>query len=245
MKIRRFAVPPGTVEGETAILRDDLARYVRSVVRLKPGSPIVLFDGEGREWAGHVRKLRKGEIVIEIGSEAFVEPGDEGPPVLLLFSLARGSHTDLAVQKVTELGVSEIRLFVSERTVAIPRPGGDPVRIDRLERIATDAARQSGRAHVPPVEPPVPFLDALEEVEEATDRVILWVGETSRSFAEALGEWSRDRPLVVVVGPEGGFTDAEVRQARELGFRPAHLGPLTLRSETAAIAAVACARLLA
>lgn len=243
MKIRRFRIPPSAIRGHEAVVSGDAARHMRDVLRLKLEMPVVLFDGEGREWAGQIKRVSKREVVVELSGSTFVAPEDEGARVLLLVSLARGSHTDLTIQKATELGVAEIRLFVSERTVAVPRPGGDPVRIDRLERIATDAARQSGRARVPPVLPPEPWLEALEQLPEGSARVLAWTGEHTRPMAEVLEAWDRATPLVVAIGPEGGFTDEEVDDARAQGFATAHLGPFILRTETAAISAVALARL--
>ncbi len=226
-----------TITGEAAL-------HMRQVLRLKIGTPIVLFDGSGQEWNGTVSQLTKREILVEVADPTFVEATDSGPEVSLLFSLARGSHTDLAVQKVTELGASEIVLFTSERTVAVPRPGGDPVRLDRLERIATDAARQSGRAHVPRVQSPRPFEDVIEEVEGDGPRILLWTGEKERALASVLTRWDGKGRIVLAVGPEGGFTADEVAWARRAGFETAHLGPWILRTETAAIAAVCVARLL-
>lgn len=244
MKVRRFRIDRASVHGESAILEGDAAHYVRSVLRLRQGQIVELFDGDGNEWVGPIERLEKHLVQVRIEQHHFTAPREEGPRVILLFSLARGSHTDLAIQKVTELGVSEVRLFTSERTVAVPRPGGDPVRIDRLERIATDAARQSGRAHVPPVRPPQPFRDVLDALEGGETRLMLWEGEHQVSLAGALGEWDTTRPLVLLVGPEGGFTRDEVEAATEVGFVPVHVGPFILRTETAAIAAVAAARIL-
>lgn len=244
MKLRRFQVDATHVHGSTALLEGEAAHHVRHVLRLKPGQTIELFDGAGNEWVGQVEKLEKHRVLVRIEAHHFTTPRQEGPRVVLLFSLARGSHTDLAIQKVTELGVSEVRLFVSERTVAVPRPGGDPVRIDRLERIAADAARQSGRAHVPPVANPVPFRDALDALLGGETRLMLWEREHQRSLAHALGEWDTTRELVLLVGPEGGFTEEEVEYAVRAGFTTVHVGPFILRTETAAIAAVAAARIL-
>jgi len=244
VKVRRFRIDRADVHGESAILEGDAAHYVRSVLRLRQGQLVELFDGDGNEWVGTIERLEKHVVQVRIEQHHFTAPREEGPRVILLFSLARGSHTDLTIQKVTELGVSEVRLFTSERTVAVPRPGGDPVRIDRLERIASDAARQSGRAHVPPVRPPQPFRDVLDDLGGGEKRLMLWEGEHQTSLATALGEWDPTRPLVLLVGPEGGFTRDEVEFAAEAGFVPVHVGPFILRTETAAIAAVAAARIL-
>lgn len=245
MKRRRFRVKHGEVRGNRAVVTGDAARHMRQVLRLEIGTHVVLFDGAGREWTGKVRRLSKREVLVDLDrAETVATEAEAGPPVILLMSLARGSHTDLAIQKATELGVTEIRLFTSERTVAVPRPGGDPVRIDRLERIATDAARQSERAHVPPVLPPELFEEVVEGCADAARRVLLWTGDRERGLVDALGDWDRRGPVVLATGPEGGFTDSEVAFARECGFETAHLGPLVLRAETAAITAVALARLV-
>ncbi len=245
MKLRRFRVDSTQVRGGVALIEGEAAHHIRHVLRLKPGQLVELFDGEGNEWVGQVERVEKRAVQVRIETQHFTAAPLEGPRVVLLLSLARGSHTDLAIQKTTELGVSEIRLFMSERTVAVARPGGDPVRLDRLERIATDAARQSGRAHVPAVRTALPFRDVLDDLEGGELRVMLWEGEHTHAYADVLRAWDTSRPLVLLVGPEGGFTEDEVEAARQAGFERVHVGPFILRTETAAIAAVAAARILA
>jgi 16S rRNA (uracil1498-N3)-methyltransferase len=148
---------------------------------------------------------------------------------------------DLIVQKTTELGVAHIVPVLSQHGMSKPPPG----RARRWQTIAEEAARQSGRADVPTVEEPLALPAALAKLTPTEDassdaRFMLWEGEREQSLHRMLAA-PRER-IVLLVGPEGGFAAAEVAACTQAGFRSVGLGPRILRTETAAIVAVALAQ---
>lgn len=221
--------------GNPLRLRIDAARIVAGVIDLEggelhhlrvrhlgPGDAVLCFDDSGREWTGTVRSVSSRAARIELAAP--VEPGRESPLHLVLAqAVLKGDHLDLVVEKTTELGVAEIVLFETERTVARP----SAARVERLRRIAESAAKQSGRLRVPRVLGPVAFAEVL-----SPGAVVFHPGGPALAPA-------RLPALTAIVGPEGGFSEVEVARADTAGCTLAGLGPRILRGETAAI--VACA----
>jgi 16S rRNA (uracil1498-N3)-methyltransferase len=150
----------------------------------------------------------------------------------------RGPRMDFLVQKTAELGVARIVPVVTERSVA--RPDAEAGRRARWEKIAREAARQSGRADVPVVDAPAPLATALGAPDLPTRRLALFEGERRRSLRAALAG-TEPEATALLVGPEGGFAPVELAAARAAGFESVGLGNRILRVETAAIVAVALA----
>jgi 16S rRNA (uracil1498-N3)-methyltransferase len=214
-------------------------RYLCRVLRLGPGDRVELFDGQGNEVEAEIAWVEARRVALRLlgrreGRRAV------GPEMVLLQALAKGDRFDLVVQKATELGVGRIVPVMTARSVE--RLAGDRAaqRRERWCRIAQEAARQCRRADVPEISPVMPLGEALAVARPEGLRLLLWEGAAERGQglgpvlpAEAPGQ------VVVAVGPEGGFTEDEVRQAALAGFRPVGLGPRVLRTETAALAALA------
>ena len=231
----RIFLPPEIVTGEKVTLGGDQHRYLAKVLRLRPGDEITVFDGAGTEIAARIERIDARTTLVGLGARRTVLVAAR--PLVLLQAIARGERMDLIVQKTTELGVSRIVPVVSERTVARPGPGG---RWDRWRTIASEAARQCGRADVPVIDEPRTLAGALRaDLPDA--RLLLW--EEARE-AEPLRRALRgDEPAVaLLVGAEGGFSGAEAEAAAAAGFRAVGLGARILRTETAAIVAVALAQ---
>lgn len=224
---RRLWCAPLPDAGEAA-LPTATARHAH-VLRLSPGDAVVLFDGAGRE--ADAVLLEEGRCRVE-ATRTVQGPR---PRVVLCQALPKGTKLDAIVRAVTELGVSAVHLVDAERSVAKLDEARAAKRLDRLARVAREAARQAGRADVPELVPPAPLAEVLARVPEGAARVVTVVG------AEPGGALSGDE-VWVLVGPEGGLSEAEVEAAREAGFSSRGLGPFTLRVETAAPVACALAR---
>jgi 16S rRNA (uracil1498-N3)-methyltransferase len=219
MTLHRFFVAPDALRGDRFALPDQIAHQVRRVLRLQDGDRMVLLDGTGE--AVTVR-LSEGACVVESRGPAGGEPVHR---LTIWQALLRGDHLEPVVRHGTEIGVAEFRLFVSERCVARDVSAG---RLDRLRTVAREAAEQSERGIVPPVVAPVPFRDVLEPT-----LVLLY----ERSDSGRLGSMTPAQGLII--GPEGGFSPAELAAAERAGVTLAGLGPRILRSETVALAAAA------
>ena len=231
---RRLHVPPERIEGDLARPDAPSLHYLAEVLRLPPGAAVEVFDGAGNTWQATFTgdALRLGE--------RRPAPGP-GAVVWLAFALARGEKADWIVQKGTELGVSRLVPWQAERSVVRLEPDRAAERAGRWRRIAEEAARQCGRADVPEVAVPT-TLEAALAVPEGFSRVAFHAGAGA-----PLAEVVRPGPAgwLVVIGPEGGLTDGEVRACLDAGCALATLGPRVLRAETAAVAAAALVQHLA
>ncbi len=212
------------------------AHYLATVLRCKPGDPLIIKDSRGNAFASRIVDLGKKEISVEITGRA--ESGKESPLSLILVQgLLKGEKMDLVIQKTTELGVRDIRPVVTGRSqVRTTR------KTDRWKKIAEEASRQSGRDRIPDVREPVTLAEFLGE----SDRhgIILWEGggqPLKRALASAAAE-SNAAPFHILIGPEGGFSATEVEEASGRGFLVCSFGKRILRAETAAIAAVSIAQ---
>ncbi len=217
MTLHRFFVDPASVPGEQFPLPETVERQVRRVLRLGDGDRIVLLTGDGTEL---VCRLDGAECVIAERRPAAGEPRHR---LTVCQALLRGDGLEEVVRQGTEIGVAAFRLFVSERCVARTI---SPGRLERLRTIAREAAEQSERGVVPAIDAPVALAAVV-----ATGSVMLFERHDGRRLGDV------DAPSVVVIGPEGGFSPAEVAAAEADGATLAGLGPRILRSSTVAAAA--------
>ena len=219
MTLHRFFVAPDAAAGERFTVPASIRHQVRSVLRLGDGDRIVLLTGDGGEL---VSRLDGEDCVVEERRQAAGEPSHR---LTVVQALLKGDALETVVQQGTELGVASFRLVVTERSVARDI---SPRRLERLRAIAREAAEQSERGIVPAIEAPVPLPAAM-----MPGSVLL----LERHGAARLGQV--EPPGTVIIGPEGGFSVAEVHAAEESGVVLAWLGPRILRSQTVAAAASA------
>jgi 16S rRNA (uracil1498-N3)-methyltransferase len=234
MSARRLYVPGERLAGPHVTLAGPEHRHLARVLRARPGETLTLFDGAGGEVDAQVVRVDRSETELRLGARRVVA----GPTVAitLLSAVPRGPRMDFLVQKTAELGVARIVPVLTERSVA--RPDGDAGRRGRWQKIAQEAARQSGRADVPAVDPPVSLAGALALPGLPERRLALFEAERGRSLRAALAG-AAPAPTALLVGPEGGFAAPELAAAGAAGFEPVGLGDRILRVETAAIVAVA------
>ena len=225
----RLVVVPLPGAGETARLSREEATHARAR-RLRSGDPVVLVDGSGREARAVLRRLDRGGA--EVSVDSILEAPSVGPPLALSVSGLRVERLAWLAEKATELSADRLTIVSSERTQSFRASRGIQ---DRLERVAREAAKQCEAARWPQIAGPVPFDRALAE-DPSSHRVFL--DARGESFPSRLA----GRGVVLLVGPEGGWTDAERDAARARGWRLAALPAGKLRAETAAVAAMVLAR---
>ena len=196
---------------------------------------MVLFDGEGRRVRATVVRTMRAALDVEVKERL---PVPEEPPggIVLLQGILKGQKMDLVVQKATELGVKEIVPLITERTQV-----RETRKLGRWQTIALEAARQCGRPAVPAVHPPAEADLFFGEAEKLSGFIFWEEGGRPLGQAERLPE---GRDIHAAVGPEGGFTGAEVEMALSRRLEAATFGPFILRAETAALAAVTLLRFL-
>lgn len=235
MRLTRVYVPGPLAAGRGHTLEGDAAGHIARVLRLKSGDPLLLFDGRGGEYAARIEALRKGAVLVEVGERTEVER--ESPLALTLAQgISRGERMDWVVQKATELGVMRIVPVLTERSVVKLDSRQSQRKVQHWQGIAIAACEQSGRIRVPDVDPPVGLQDFLSQSREAS-AVRLLLSPSGRLRIADLSK--PDGGMTVLIGPEGGLAEPEQRAALEAGFMAVGLGPRVLRTETAAVAALA------
>ncbi len=199
------------------------------------GSIVTLTDSRGDDFRGRVLRLSKGEASILI-FEAFRSPTESHLEIVLLQALPEKERMELIIQKATELGVSAILPFQSERSISLMEREAKQKKAHRWQQIAVKAVQQSRRAKVPHVGECRPFQEVLEDCRGDGLKILLWEreGENLKNVLKR----QLTKKIYMMVGPEGGFTEGEVNLAKEKGFIPVKLGQRILRTETTAIVLV-------
>ncbi len=229
----RLFVEGDLADGVTVELARDRAHYLAHVLRLGSGASVALFNGRDGEWVGRIDALARNRARIAAVRQLRRQAAEPGP--WLVFAPIKRAPLDYLVQKATELGAAALVPAVTRRTVVGRVNGG------RLRAIAVEAAEQCERLTVPRIEEPAPLTRILEGWSAA--RRVLLCAETGEAepIAEVLRDGAPDDGWAIVTGPEGGFEQTELDALRKLPFVTAvGLGPLILRADTAALAALAC-----
>lgn len=249
MTRRRFYAPPSAFAAnlESVRLASDEARHLRDVLRLQPGDDVYVFDGAGKEFHCQVERSEGGERDrAQLKVLGATEPARPESPLRLTLAVAllKGEKFDLVVQKATELGAACVVPVVTKHADIRLRDASDAAkRVARWQRIALEAAKQSGRAVVPEVKSPIEFESLMQTTKahpEGSEDAVQGLMFSERD-GQPLLEASRDLPahpasLTALIGSEGGWADEEIADARQAGWQIVTLGGRTLRAETAAIA---------
>lgn len=224
----RLFVPGPLAEGAAIALDGNQAHYLSRVMRVAEGDAVVLCDDVTGEWTARVTAVGKREVVAV--PETRMREREQVPDFTLCAALLKKPNFDLVLEKATELGVRRVQPLVTRRCVA------DSLNAERARTIVTEAAEQCARTALPELAAPVK-LDAVLR-EWPADRLLFFADETGGEPAAAA--FAERGPAALLVGPEGGFDDAERAAIRALAqARPISLGPRILRGETATIAATA------
>jgi 16S rRNA (uracil1498-N3)-methyltransferase len=237
MRISRLYIDLPLALNEQVELDDDSGHYVRTVLRLKKDDAIILFNGKGGEYVCVLAEISRKAVLVAVKS--WTDRSVESPlQVILGLGISRGDRMDLSVQKAVELGANQITPLVTERCVVQFKGEKKLQRLLHWQKIAQNAAEQSGRT----VLPELIEIAALQN----------WVSNQQglKVFLDPYAELSLaelqpdDMKVTLLTGPEGGFSDQERSIAKAAGFIPVRLGSRILRTETAAIAALAAVQML-
>jgi 16S rRNA (uracil1498-N3)-methyltransferase len=234
--VRRFTIAPDRIRDGRVVFDRDESRHLARVLRLRSGDTVVAADGAGREYT--VRLESVGEEAT--GTVLAAGDNDRESPVriTLLQGVPKGDKMESIVRACTELGVARIVPVLTERTIVTLDAARWRDRARRWQRIAKEAAKQCGRAVVPPVDVPRPFDDVLARGDDPDLRLCLWEGarDSGASLPLALPGGAG---VALLVGPEGGFAATEADRARQHGWLIVGAGPRILRTETAGPAIIA------
>ena len=230
----RFFMAGTNIMGGMAIMTGRDAEHVR-VLRLRPGEDMIICDGKGTDYKCRLVKADKEQVEAEV-IEVVPCPAEPTVQVTVLCGLPKGDKTDYIIQKCVEAGASEIMFFQSDRCVA--KPDKPEKKLERWQRIAEEAAKQSGRGIIPQVSWAGEYADALNVANQK--ELALFMYETGeREALNAVLEANSDvKTAAIVTGPEGGFAPFEADLARIVGLHICSMGERILRCETAPVVAV-------
>ena len=230
----RFFMAGTNIMGGMAIMKGRDAEHVR-VLRLRPGEDMIICDGKGTDYKCRLVKADKEQVEAEV-IEVVPCPAEPTVQVTVLCGLPKGDKTDYIIQKCVEAGASEIMFFQSDRCVA--KPDKPEKKLERWQRIAEEAAKQSGRGIIPQVSWAGAYADALNVANQK--ELALFMYETGeREALNAVLEANSDvKTAAIVTGPEGGFAPFEADLARIVGLHICSMGERILRCETAPVVAV-------
>jgi len=234
MRMTRIFTPESLQTAGRTTLQGKAAGHLARVLRARNGDAVVLFNGDGWDYAGRIVTLRPDEVEVELLGRKAATP-DSPLSVTLMQGVARGERMDLVVQKATELGVSRIVPVLAARSVVRLDGRQAQRKREHWHAVAVAACEQSGRGHPPAIDSPAPLDEALRNAPAEGSRITLSPAADVALAAQPPGTAS----VTLLIGPEGGLTDTEVALARGAGFAPRSLGPRILRTETAALAALA------
>ena len=224
------------LDQDRVVLPEDQGHHARTVMRLKAGAAVDLFDGRGGTASGTLVEVGRGAVVAEI-TERHAAMARPEPQVELAFAIPKGKRLDWLLEKATELGAASLQPVIFDRSVA----GGETLAGSKRERWLThciSAAKQCRGDFLPELRDPMTLTDYLVS-QEHEYCLVGDVSDDSRSIPATLAPWQAGQSIGIIVGPEGDFTAEEWDQLAPVGVRGVHLGHTILRVETAAIALLA------
>lgn len=227
----RIHVAASLIAGGDVVLPDGPARHVALVLRLREGATLALFDGDGHEAQATLIEVGRKRVVARIGA---VTAGAAESPlgVHLGQAISKGDRMDYAIQKSVELGVAAITpLYVEHGDVRL-KGDREAKKLAHWQGVAVSACEQCGRATIPPVHPPRTLAEWLAERDETLRLVLHPATDDSWQQRDSVDS------AALLIGPEGGLSEAEVESARRAAFLPLTLGPRILRTETAPVVAL-------
>jgi len=234
--MHRFHLPPEI--WDTATLDAGESHHCTHVLRLDVGERVTAFDGAGREASGTIAAATGDRVVLKLGAATRAP----SPPcaITLAQAVPKGKNMDLIVQKAVELGAVGIAPILSDRTIVRIAPDEARKKQAKWRDVAVEACKQCGQNHLPDVAMPVPLKEFLERAAADDLRLIASLQPDARPLKCVLADFVKTharlpRCVTIFVGPEGDFTPAEISLAKSHGCQPITLGPIILRTETAAI----------
>ena len=239
---RLSRVPLSGLEAGERTLDAKTERYLCDILRLRAGDVFLAFDPDAqREADATLLAISAGTRCMIGATRPAARASDTG--IVLVQALGKGDKTEQVVRSATALGVAEVHLVESARSVARAGDRGDAKRA-RLESIALDAARQSGRGDVPRIAGPHALERELEAWRSVPAIKLCLVPGAAHSLRSLTRAWSLGSPIALLIGPEGGLAPDELAAAEEVGFVAASFGELVLRTEIAGVAALGALLLL-
>ncbi|NOY70656.1 MAG: 16S rRNA (uracil(1498)-N(3))-methyltransferase [Deltaproteobacteria bacterium] len=234
--MRRFYIPQNELQKQKAAIIGPDVRHIQRVLRLSPGDTVLVFDGCGKEFTAKIETFSSDTVYISL-----LEKQDilREPPISLhvCMGFLKDKKMDDLIRHMTEIGLSSWTPMLSERSVARPSDVRVENRLKRWRLIAIEALKQCGGAILPEIRNPKSFDRIIGENKEYDLGIIFWEKAEALLGEDDIAAFPPGCRVLILLGPEGGFSDEEADAALGAGFIPASLGPRILRAETASISA--------
>lgn len=233
MTVSRIFQPTTLHENTTIQLEEGAAHHLARVLRAKIGDEVILFNGEGNEYAGVIANIDKKSVSVQIKN--LIARCSESPLELYLAQgISRGEKMDYTIQKAVELGIKKIFPLLTERCNVKLDEERREKRLQHWRSIVISACEQSGRNHIPDIQAPQTLERFLEN--SAADFKFVLAPLADKKLAQM--PIQKNSRIILMIGPEGGLSEREIQLAEQKNFLPLNLGPRVLRTETAAVAAI-------
>lgn len=235
--MRRFFIPTSNIDGQSAVITGSDVHHILHVLRKKEGDTIEATDGTGNRITARIESTADDKIQLSI-VESIAVP-ERKTRLKLYQAMPRGGKFDWIIEKACELGVDELVPVISERTVTRLSEERGLKKIARWERLVLETMKQVGRLEPMKLSRAIPLEEIGSNLSAFSLKLIPWELEDSTSLKQALDQNTDKNEIEIVIGPEGGFSAAEVERLTGYGFLPVTLGKRILKAETAAISAIA------
>jgi len=231
--MHKFFVPKSNIDGNNAVIDGEDVKHIYRVLRLQVGDKVSVNNSEGKEYIGEITSIDKKEVNINLLEENAIN--NESPVEVYLFQgLPKSTKMDLIVQKNTELGIKAITPIITKR-VEVKTELKDFKKVDRWNKIALEASKQSKRSLVPQINVPIEFELLIEQLKNMDLVVVPYENQEGYGIKKLTQniEKKNVNKVAIIIGPEGGFEDSEIVKLKEIGAEIVTLGPRILRTETA------------
>jgi len=234
--MRYFFIEKSECAGSTLNISGSDARHIRTVLRLKPGDKIGLFDGNGFEYEAKIIDLSSGKIKVSL-IRRFSSTAESPIRITVAQGFLKERKMDGIVRQLSELGITEWMPFIAERSVPMPDKRQLLIRKKRWEKIAREAVKQCRRGCIMRIGETASYSQALNLAQVCDLKIAFWEDEANPVDIQFTKHDRKIQTVFALIGPEGGFTQKEVEIAKDHGFVTTGLGPRILRAETATVAA--------
>ena len=234
----RFYIDPESWDESNLRLEGDEFHHCVNVLRLQSRDPVVIFDGLGMEIQTSIKDISKKVAYLDLNNQKRIISPSPKTKIALAQAIPKGKNMDLIIEKGTELGVNHIYPFISERTIIRLNQSDSIKKQEKWQRVAIEACKQSGQNWLPKVEQTQKLLSMIDSLIHEFDLVLIAsLQSEAKHLKQILLNRSTKHPesILILIGPEGDFTLSETAKAIGAGAESMTLGPITLRTETAAI----------
>jgi 16S rRNA (uracil1498-N3)-methyltransferase len=234
MDMRRFFWEDKAGIGQTGVIGGTDARHIRTVLRMKPGDTLVVFDGAGNDYEAEIKVVSADQVSVSPVNRIHTSM-DSPVKITLAQAMLKGKKMNTLARQITELGITRWVPFLSERSIPVPAKEKLPARLERWRSIVIESMKQCQRSRLTEIGDIVSFDAALEMGRSDDVKLIFWEEET-RTLPEVLDPVPDIcERIFAVIGPEGGFSETEIEKGVSLGYQSVSLGPRVLKAETAAL----------